>query len=158
MGMMDNRDRFEYAIEKLTELGVRRIVPLASVHSSTRIPARERLQAKIRAACEQSGNPWLPLLDEPMSIAQVVAQMQRSDDAERPFVIVGAQNGERPAPLPEGPLWVIVGPEGGLHADEERQLIAAGARAWKVGDQRLRAETAAVALTVAALIERPASA
>jgi 16S rRNA (uracil1498-N3)-methyltransferase len=158
IGMMENRDRFEYAVEKVTELGVRRIIPLASMHSSRRIPGRNRLIAKIRAACEQSGNPWLPLLEEPMSVEQIVAEMERETGSSlRPVVVVGAHNGERPAPLPEGPLMIVVGPEGGLHPDEELRLVTASARCWKVGDQRLRAETAAVALTVAALIERPAS-
>jgi 16S rRNA (uracil1498-N3)-methyltransferase len=149
LGILDHRDRFEMAIEKLTELGVARIIPMLCQRSRHLRTTNERLTAKAIAAVTQSGNPFLPLIDPPTKLEQVVSATACD------LVIVGDAHGHPPVEdarrLTEADqVLVVVGPEGGL-SDEELQLFASNdaTRRWRIGDLRLRAETAAIALASA---------
>jgi 16S rRNA (uracil1498-N3)-methyltransferase len=133
-------ERPELVVQKLTELGVDRIVPFVAARSVVRWDppktAREagRLRAVARAAAMQSRRCWLPAVDEVADFAAVAA---------RP----GAARAERDGDPPDlARPTVLVGPEGGW-SDEERDvpLPVVG-----LGDHVLRAETAAI--TAAALL------
>ncbi len=132
--------RPELAVQKLTELGVDRIVPFVAERSVVRWEGERaghhhrRLLRVAREAAMQSRRAYLPRLDEVCDFTTVAA-------------LPGAalcQRGGRPPSLAE-PV-VLVGPEGGWTAAE----LAAGPPAVGLGPQVLRAETAAVA--VAALL------
>ena len=142
LGVLDNRDRFEFAVEKVTELGITRIVPLLCDHSQHVRTSTERLRSKAIAALTQSGNPWLPSIDEPTSLHNLVCSGS---------VILGDAEGQPPGPLPAGPLMFLVGPEGGFSQREldyiHRELKPI---TWRIGSNRLRAETAAIALVASA--------
>jgi 16S rRNA (uracil1498-N3)-methyltransferase len=138
LGVLDNRDRFEFAVEKVTELGITRIVPLLCDHSQHVRTSTERLRSKAIAALTQSGNPWLPSIDEPTPLHNLVCSGS---------VILGDAEGQPPGPLTAGPLTFLVGPEGGFSQREldyiHRELKPI---TWRIGSNRLRAETAAIAL------------
>jgi 16S rRNA (uracil1498-N3)-methyltransferase len=138
LGVLDNRDRFEFAVEKVTELGITRIVPLLCDHSQHVRTSTERLRSKAIAALTQSGNPWLPSIDEPTSLHNLVCSGS---------VILGDAEGQPPGPLPTGPQTFLVGPEGGF-SQRELDYIHRELRpiCWRIGSNRLRAETAAIAL------------
>lgn len=144
LGILDHRDRFEMAIEKLTELGVARIVPLSCDHAQHMRTSHERLVAKAIAAITQSGNPFLPVIEMPTSLDQV--------DFNSDLVIVGdAEGGDCHADAEivrqARRIVVIVGPEGGLSTREMLILRDnASTRRWRIGSLRLRAETAAIAI------------
>ena len=127
-------ERFDWAVQKLTELDVDTIVPMAAERSIVRWePDRalhhvERLRRIARQAAMQSRRVWLPEIEVLRSVADVAA---------RP----GAARAERGGAPPslERPL-VLVGPEGGWSdAERGRGLPSVG-----LGTQILRAETAAV--------------
>ncbi|MDZ4746308.1 MAG: RsmE family RNA methyltransferase [bacterium] len=146
MGLLDSRDRLEFAIEKATELGVTSIVLLASDHASRMRATSVRILAKVIAACEQSGRFWLPEVHEPMSVEAFLGRNEGS------VLILGDQQGDHPSSLQSQHFAVVVGPEGGF-SQREQALFSADQRTlrWVIGRQRLRAETAAIAMLSTAL-------
>ncbi|MCU1346901.1 MAG: methyltransferase, RsmE family, partial [Acidimicrobiia bacterium] len=127
-------DRPEWLVQKLTEIGVDRIVPLVAARSVVRwdgdraTSALERLRRVAREAAMQSRRPRLPVVEAPVPFATAVAW---------PGACVTSPEGS--APSLTHPV-VLVGPEGGW-TDEE--LAAAGAQTT-LGQQVLRSETAAL--------------
>lgn len=128
-------DRPEWVVQKLTELGVDRIVPFAAARSVVRWEGERaqrqvaRLRRVAREAAMQSHRAWLPEVAPVATFAEVAA-------------MPGAALAERAGGPPSlGRPVVLVGPEGGW-SEEER---AAGPPGMALGDLVLRAETAAVA-------------
>ncbi len=130
-------ERTEWAVQKLTELGVDRLVPLATDRGVVRwsgereAKTRQRLDRVARAAAAQSRRVWLPELAPMRTLTEL---------AEGSFGPVAmAEPGG--APVTPAHRVVAVGPEGGW-SDGERAL---GLTRLSLGDGILRAETAAVA-------------
>jgi 16S rRNA (uracil1498-N3)-methyltransferase len=129
-------DRPELVVQKLTELGVDRIVPLFAERSVVRwdrarsVKHLERLRRVAREAAMQSRRLWLPVVDEPCGLADLVA-------AHGGAVVLAERDGA--APSLAHPV-VAVGPEGGW-TDAERAVAPHVA----LGGGVLRAETAAIA-------------
>lgn len=127
-------DKPELIVQKLTELGVDRIVPLRAERSVVRWDdnkahsALERLRAVARAAAMQSHRPRLPVIGEMTALAELAAG---------PRAALADRRGDPPSL--DRPV-VLVGPEGGW-TDAER---ASGAATIGLGDLVLRAETAAI--------------
>lgn len=134
-------DRADFLIEKLTELGVTRFVPLITARSVV-IPKPNLVEKFTRAVIEaskQCGRNRLMAVEPPRTWAEFV---RRDDLPDNRFVL--HPGGERFSPPPGG-MAVAVGPEGGF-TDEE--LSAASAAGWKrasLGRRVLRVETAAIA-------------
>lgn len=143
VGVLDNRDRMEFAIEKCTELGVRRIVLLDCQRSQRHTIRMERLLQKAEAAMIQSGRAWMPELIGPISVHTCLETFPNAT------VIVGDQYGTAPSSF-SVPALILVGPEGGFAPDEQALIEARSPVIWRIGHHRLRTETAAVALTAAA--------
>ena len=150
-------DRFEWIVEKATELGVERIVPVEAARTERGLmeAARKRAERWERIARESSQQSRRTRLPE-------IAAAARFDDALR--VEAGArlflEEGTAPpllraVPRPLATAAVLLGPEGGWTDREREAASAAGWTAVSLGPQVLRAETAAVAalalLTGAAL-------
>lgn len=139
MSNLDNRDRFEFALEKAVELGVTCFVPLLADRCQHQRVSMDRLRAKAIAAVTQCGVAWLPELLPPATIDAV---------AWGSTVIVGDDRGARPTQqVLSGDVTVIVGPEGDF-SDREKAILDGlpQTQRWAVGSTRLRAETAAIAL------------
>lgn len=141
-----DRDRFLLALEKLAELGVTRVIPLetartANVASRYRDATREKGRRRLREACKQSGNPYLPSLDAAAPIAALhgvtsVARWFLADAEGSPGVPMDGVGG----------MGWIIGPEGGFTQAEREELVrSVGARAVALGRHTLRFETAAIA-------------
>jgi 16S rRNA (uracil1498-N3)-methyltransferase len=130
-------DRPELIVQKLTELGVDRIVPFAAERSVVRWDdergARhvERLRRVAREAAMQSHRAWLPTVGDLASFDSLVAA----------GAVLADRDGD---PLAEPGRAVLVGPEGGW---SDRERAAAPARVG-LGDHVLRVETAAIAAGV----------
>lgn len=143
VGMLDHRDRMEYAVEKCTELGVRRIVVLDCVRSQRHGIRLDRLRQKAEAAMVQSGQAWMPNVDGPFTVEEFCATL--TADIR---VIVGDQFGASPTSVGL-PVVVMVGPEGGFTDGECMTIASHDPVRWRIGNERLRTETAAVVLTAA---------
>jgi len=140
------RQRMHTVVQKATELGVRRIIPLLTDHS---VPpgAVEQEQAHawpghVARAAKQCRRSSLPHLLAPATLDAFLASPLFESADLRLFLDDRADDAPAPAP-PERPRRIIlaVGPEGGF-SDAERPRLAAAARPWVLGGRVLRAETA----------------
>jgi 16S rRNA (uracil1498-N3)-methyltransferase len=131
-------DRPEWVVQKLTELGVDRIVPITTDRSVVRwagergAQSADKLRKVARGAAAQSRRSWLPEVSAPTTLIELAAE------AGGPKVALADEDGDPPSL--RHPV-LAVGPEGGW-SDAERSL---GLVAVRLGDATLRAETAAVA-------------
>lgn len=145
-------DKPEFVVQKLTELGVDRIIPVMARRSVVRwdptkaIAARQRLQRIAREAAGQCRRARLPVIEAVCELRDVVGHGG---------LVVADRAGVPPRDLgrPECGAWLgVVGPEGGFDDDEHAMLGAAIRVA--VGPHVLRAETAAVAIAAVLTVAR----
>lgn len=140
-------DKPELAVQKLTELGVDRIVVFAARRSVVRwdderaAKQLERLRRVAREACAQSRRLWLPEVLIAGGLEQLVAEGNVDSDGIVAEATVAADAGGRP--LRSTDRTVLVGPEGGW---DDGELLVAGRELDRVGlgEHVLRAETAAI--------------
>jgi 16S rRNA (uracil1498-N3)-methyltransferase len=145
-------ERMDFVVQKATELGVRRILPLITERSVVRLDSKQA-DAKVRrwhsivvAACEQCGRNSLPELSPPRRLETLLT---KSDGSAQRLVLspLGEQRiGELGI---RGPVLVLIGPEGGLSESELSAALRAGFRAVRLGPRILRTETAALAAIAA---------
>ncbi len=150
--------RFDFVVEKATEVGIARLQPLfcqRGVVRSGSATKMARWQRLALAAAKQCGRSRLPDLDAPGDLTPILAQLAATNDR-----ILVASTGADQAPLRtclDGPpverVALLVGPEGGWSPTEEGQIRAAGGRAFCWGARTLRADTAGVVLAALALHE-----
>ncbi|MDR2551237.1 MAG: 16S rRNA (uracil(1498)-N(3))-methyltransferase [Desulfobulbus sp.] len=140
--------KMDFLVQKATELGVHVFVPLESRYCENRGDREhqhERWQRIMLEACKQCHRAT------PMHILPVTP-LARFDIAAYVHRLV-AWEGERTAPVPAalakrlGPICLVLGPEGGLHADELATLRQQQCATFSLGPQILRGETAALVAT-----------
>lgn len=137
-------DRMEWLVEKMTEVGVNRIIPLRTDRSERRDIKVERLEKIAVAAMKQSLKATLPVID-PMSSLQSLLKLM--PEAQR---FVAYCNPEIPrvdlakSYVPFRDTLILIGPEGDFTPAEIRNTLDAGFRPVTLGDNRLRTETAAL--------------
>jgi len=137
------RGRVDWLVEKATELGVARLVPVLTRHTVVDRLNLDRLRAHAIEAAEQCGRSALPELAEPARLDATLAGWP----GERALYFADEGGGEPLAATARpGPAAILIGPEGGF-ADEERAAIRslAAARPISLGPRILRADTAALA-------------
>jgi 16S rRNA (uracil1498-N3)-methyltransferase len=145
LGVLDSRERFEFAVEKAVELGATHVVPLITDHAAFARSSAVRLTAKVVAAITQSGRAWLPVVHKGLSLDAALEML--TAEFVTMITIYGDALGASPGELDAGvPVAVVVGPEGGLSQREVDLLAGFGAVPWAISTTRLRGETAAVAL------------
>ena len=154
-------DRPEWAVQKLTEIGVDDIIVLAPTRRAVVRWGDDKhlrkLQVVAREAAMQSRRVWLPTITGPVSLAEVCARPGAAvaDPAGEPLNIGPFDAGTRDSaardasePIPATSL-IIIGPEGGFDADE----LTPSVHRVSLGDTILRAETATlVAATLLATL------
>jgi 16S rRNA (uracil1498-N3)-methyltransferase len=141
---------FEWILEKATELGAARIVPLLTERTVVQLDGaererkREKWQRAVVEACKQCGQNWLPVVDEPVSLP-VFLRTPAASDAWVASLHPGA------VPVREafsgrlaGDVSVFVGPEGDFTGQEMERVVGWGARPVSLGRIVLRVETAAM--------------
>jgi len=147
-------DRMDFAVQKAVELGAAEIMPFTSRHTVVRLKEKQaqnrvhRWQRIALAAAKQCGRTRVPQVGKISSFADLLAEVQkRSREKE---VVLLPYEGERQLGLKEitnakpRRAGVIIGPEGGFHEDEVRQLKEGGAVVISLGPRILRTETAGV--------------
>lgn len=146
-----NTDRFEWFLEKATEVGVAEIIPLDAAHSERRTLKTEREQKVVTAAVKQSLKAYHPRLREMTPFRDVVT----APFPGRKFIAhcdaPQSAAGRRylPSLLRKGEdILILIGPEGDFSPEEIRLALAHGFEEISLGQQRLRTETAAVAAVV----------
>lgn len=141
--------RFEYTLEKATELGVDVIVPFSAQRSVVQIPAGKRASKQARwqricdSAIRQCARPGRALVTEPTTLADAIS-LAGKDGAKLLALNERDPEAKWPADL-TGPLALVIGPEGGFVDAEVETLRAPGASFAGLGPTVVRAETAAAA-------------
>ena len=145
--VMSRGERMDYAVQKATELGVTRIVPLFSERCEVKLSSerqdkrQQHWQQVAISACEQSGRSRVPEIAQPQPLSQWLTQCHSAlklvlhPDAAMPLA-------QRQAPAS---VALLIGPEGGLGDQEIAQARAAGFDSLQLGPRVLRTETAPVA-------------
>ena len=148
-----NIDRYEWFLEKATEIGVDEVVPVIGEHSERKIIKPERLEKILVSAAKQSLKGAIPTLHEAISVKEFI-----KNAATAPGMKLIAYCGEKEkvtlawavkqalAEFPDNPtITILIGPEGDFSPAEVDAAIAAGFHPLTLGDSRLRTETAATA-------------
>ena len=137
--------RFDWAVEKATELGAAVLIPLVTERTKTADgrpgPAKQgRWRRLAEEARKQCGRPSLMEIAPVTDLAVLLAE-------PGPAGIFLSPGGppEPPALSPASSPLLVIGPEGGLSPTEEESLLAAGFQPWSLGLTILRSETAALA-------------
>jgi len=141
-------DRFEWAVEKCTELGATRIVPILARRTETHLAAAaprrvERWRRICYEASQQSRRAAPPEIADPIKLKQYLASESGSlrivlSETEQQTMLREVVRGEQQ-------IVLAVGPEGGWSEDELKLFEDAGWKTASLGDTILRAETAAIA-------------
>lgn len=136
-------ERFEWIVEKATELGVRRIVPVLTARTNHARLKPERLRAHMVEAAEQCGRTALPELAETVKLSELL----KGWNAGRALLFADEEGGADMASLtPACPAAILIGPEGGFSAEERAAILAvSGTKRLGLGPRILRADTAVVA-------------
>ena len=141
-----DRDRFLSVIEKATELGATRVLPLITERSqqvATRFQTThvEKGTRRVREAIKQCGAPWAPAVSTPLPISEAL----RVSAGKNVRLVADAEGGPLPALREAEPVQWAVGPEGGFTEAEAQALRNAGFRPVTLGRAVLRFDTAALA-------------
>lgn len=137
-------DRMEWLVEKMTEVGVNRIIPLLTERSERKEIKVERLEKIAVSAMKQSLKATLPVIQKMTPLRDVLGMMPEAQrfvaycDPEIPRVDLAKSY------LPYRDTLILIGPEGDFSSEEIKATLDAGFRPVTLGDNRLRTETAAL--------------
>jgi 16S rRNA (uracil1498-N3)-methyltransferase len=149
-------DRMEWALEKLTELGVSRVVPMIAQRTEEHLAKAaakrvERWRKIAREASQQARRVAPPEIADPAALKKAIAQEQGS----RIVLSEAEENASLKSTLADGklPLALAFGPEGGWSETELELFNASGWKSASLGHTILRVETAAIAALAVAMAE-----
>ena len=137
-----NIDRFEWFLEKATEIGIDTIYPILCEKSERDVIKNERLEKIIMAAMKQSVAAYKPVLKGLASINEVLKArhsqkfIAHCHDIEKEDLSKICK--------PYGDVLILIGPEGDFSKTEIHQAIQAGFLSVTLGNKRLRTETAGI--------------
>jgi 16S rRNA (uracil1498-N3)-methyltransferase len=136
--------RTDFIVEKATEMGARRIVPVQTAFTNSERIRQDRLQAHAVEAAEQCGGVFVPEVSDLVKLNRLLADW----DASRRIAFCDEALAGETGHLPDapGPWAILIGPEGGFSDDERSRLRQMEhAAPISLGPRILRADTAAVA-------------
>ena len=145
-------EKMDWILQKATELGIARILPVTSDRSEVKLDAQradKRLahwRGIVVSACEQSGRAMLPDVAAPQALEQAAGMRAGRGFILDPFA-EGSLSSLRDVELHE--CTIAIGPEGGWSPRDREQLVAAGYEGLKLGPRVLRTETAGIAAIAA---------
>ena len=147
-------ERMDLVIQKATELGVRRITPVMTGYGVVKLDPERALkktahwQGVAISACEQCGRNRLPQIEPPVALRNWMGE-HLEDDGARLIMKPGAGGSLHDVAGVDGPVSVLVGPEGGFTETEYELADTAGFSPVGFGPRILRTETAAIAIIAA---------
>ena len=137
-------DRMEWMVEKLTEIGINRIIPLLCRYSERKELKVERLEKIAVSAMKQSLKATLPIISPMTPIKEFI----KSDESTQKFIAYCDPTIERQLLSKQyeanADTTILIGPEGDFSIDEIKLAIETGYAPISLGENRLRTETAAV--------------
>ena len=140
IGLLKNTGRFEWFLEKVTEMGVTKIVPLICERSERSNLKQERMHGVLVAALIQSKQTWLPMLTEPLSVAAFIKEHPAAQG-----LIAHCEEGNKTELkdiATHNDTSILIGPEGDFTETEIETALSAHYVPVSLGSTRLRTETA----------------
>ena len=138
-------DRFEWFLEKATEIGITQITPILCQHSERKVIKPQRYQKIIVSAAKQSLKYHFPVLHPMCSFNEFI---EKHKEAPHQKLIAHCQEEEKKSLKsllkPKGNHIIMVGPEGDFSDNEINKATAMGYKGISLGTNRLRTETAAI--------------
>lgn len=144
LGMIKKRDRLEFAVEKAVELGITSILLFRGDYSESFKIRTDRIETTTQSAMKQSLRVFMPAfhctesLKEGVDMLPADAKYIVADQDSNQFISDSEKN--------RRDIVLVVGPEGGLSDREKNILKGLNSQAIRLGDYRLRAETAATVM------------
>jgi 16S rRNA (uracil1498-N3)-methyltransferase len=156
---LTQRDKFEWVLQKCTEVGAAAFTPVITnrslvqdIHSA--VQKAERWQQILKEAAEQSGRGKVPVLNPPVLFLQALEQLR---GFELGLVAYESEKGRSIKKVVRGfqgkSLGILIGPEGGLASEEAQLARQGGIEMVSLGKRILRMETAAIVATSLVLHE-----
>lgn len=148
ISLIKNASRFEWFVEKATEIGVTSIVPLLCKRTEKTHFRFDRIKSIMISAMLQSRQAWLPLLYEPQKINDVI----KNNNYGQKFIAhcIEGNKKELKEIIPDNSSSkiIMIGPEGDFTEEEIHACLNEGFAPVSLGNTRLRTETAGVAAAV----------
>lgn len=142
-----NNDRFEWFLEKSTEIGISEVTPIICDHSERKVVKPERLERILVAAMKQSLKAWLPELKEATKFKDFVTSEAVNQFTGQKFIAHCAETDRtelHQAHKAGTDTLILIGPEGDFSPAEVELAMEHGFQPITLGESRLRTETAAV--------------
>ncbi len=139
-----NISRFEWYLEKATEIGIDAIIPFVSFHSERKDIKKDRLNRVVTAAVKQSLKSFHPRLHDLIKFKEMIA-LPFEGQKFIAFIDEGVTLELSEAYQPGNNAFILIGPEGDFSHEEVNLAKQHGFIPVKLGPSRLRTETAAVA-------------
>ena len=137
-------DRYEWFLEKATEIGVTEITPIICEHSERRVIKKERFEKIIQSAMKQSLKAHMPILNDAISFKDFI----NSEPSSEIKLIAHCSDGEKSVIKkvvhPGKSVIILIGPEGDFSDSEIKMAESLGFHSIHLGNSRLRTETAAI--------------
>lgn len=141
-------DRYEWFLEKATEIGIQEITPIICDHSERKVVKIERYKKIIQSATKQSLRYHMPVIHEPMVLSDFINKHNNNtlfiahcEETERKSLKSELKNSSSKS------FTVLIGPEGDFSSKEIKLALAKNYIPVTLGETRLRTETAAVVAT-----------
>jgi 16S rRNA (uracil1498-N3)-methyltransferase len=138
-----NIERFEWFLEKATEIGIDEITPLLTSHSERKVVNHERLEKILVSAMKQSLKAYLPKLNSLTTLKELIINNKTEykyiaycDEIQKTHLkdlVISGKN-----------TLILIGPEGDFSAEEVKLAIENGFSVVSLGNSRLRTETAGI--------------
>lgn len=142
ISLLKNANRFEWFLEKATEIGVTEITPLICTRTEHSRFRFDRMQQILVAAMLQSQQSWLPVLHEPVKLASCIAAATQTQkliahcEKNNKTLLAGIKT--------ENNSLLLIGPEGDFTSQEITMALDKGFEPVSLGNTRLRTETAGI--------------
>lgn len=148
ISLVKNNSRFEWFLEKATEVGVVEIIPLICERTEKQKAKFERMQSIIISAMLQSQQAYLPIMEPPILFKQLITQTRNTQKfiacCDERFKTISLTH----LPNYEKDCLLLIGPEGDFSKEEIEQAVAQGYQPVSLGPTRLRTETAGLIAAV----------
>lgn len=148
------RDNFEWVLQKCTEIGVARFVPLITERTVARVPRNmARWQRILTESAEQSGRGMIPRMDDPQKLSDAFASLPGNQSALIPWELADKRSIKSALAGGDTAVSLFIGPEGGFSDTEIDQAKQYAVIPVSLGQRILRSETAAIAASTLILHE-----
>ncbi|MFT5847484.1 MAG: 16S rRNA (uracil1498-N3)-methyltransferase [Psychroserpens sp.] len=136
-------DRYEWFLEKATEIGIDTITPIICANSERKIIKADRYEKILQSAMKQSLNCYLPKLNKAVSFKEFITQ-ESTGQLYIAHCEETTKKSLKQSLIPNKDITVLIGPEGDFNTKEIELAIQHNFSPVTLGDTRLRTETAAI--------------